>query len=301
MLTICIPVFNYDIRSLIDELSQQLHAVDVPVEMIIIDDCSTEFYKDSNKTTCQHHTYIELSENIGRARIRNLFLKHATYDYLLFLDCDALVKRPSFLASYIEILKETPWVVCGGRLYDQKRPSRDKLLRWKYGMRRESQPYTVRSKFPNKSFMTNNFLIKRAVLEQHPFDERITQYGHEDTLFGYVLKKNNISITHIDNPITNGDFELNAAYLAKTRQGIVNLIHILNFTEETDDLIHDIAILRTYTQVRKIEHIIRLSFAGMKPLLTFLLTKGYVSLFLFDFYKLGILIETKRKNKQNVQ
>jgi glycosyltransferase involved in cell wall biosynthesis len=299
MITICIPVYNYDVRSLLNELAHQIESVSVSVEIIVIDDCSADVYKNSNKHVCKNHTYIELAENIGRAKIRNLFLAYANYDYLLFLDCDSLIKRPSFLASYVEIINEKPWVVCGGRVYEQKRPSRDKLLRWKYGVQRESQPYTVRSKFPNTSFMTNNFLIKREVLEQNRFDERITQYGHEDTLFGYVLKKRNIAITHIDNPITNGDFELNEDYLNKTREGIINLVHILNFTEGNDDLMNDITILRTYAQVKKIENLIWLPFAGMKPLLTFLLTKGFVNLVLFNFYKLGVLIEYKRNTEKS--
>lgn len=295
MITICIPVYNFNISSLINELSNQKQLASVQIEIILIDDCSDDFYKTINKQACKNHTYIELPENIGRAKIRNLFLTHATFEYLLFLDCDSLITSPSFLSKYLEIIKENPLVVCGGRIYDHNKPPRDKRLRWKYGVLRESQPCAIRRKFPNKSFMTNNFLIKREVLEQNKFDERIVHYGHEDTLFGYELKKRNIAITHIENPVINGDVESNVAYLTKTREGIMNLIQIVNFTA-TGELFNDITLLKTYHKTRKAENLVRIAFRIIQPLLTFLLTRGYVSLFLFDFYKLGFFIENTKQN-----
>ena len=298
MISICIPVYNFNITSLINDLSNQLNSLNIQCEIIVIDDCSDSF-KKINKIKCGKHTYIELSENIGRARIRNLFLKYAKYEYLLFLDCDSLIKTTSFLFNYVEIIKEKPSVVCGGRLYETNRVKREKRLRWKYGILRESQPCSVRQEFPNKSFMTNNFLISKKVFEENKFDERIVKYGHEDTLFGFSLKKRNIKITHIDNPIINGDVELNREYLNKTREGIINLISILNLTKYDKDLIDDITILSFYNKVRKIEKIVNLSFVISKPLIVFLLTKGYISLYLFDYYKLGILIENMRNTPHN--
>lgn len=298
MISICIPVYNFNITSLINELSNQVNSLNIPCEIIVIDDCSENF-KRINKIECEKHTYIELSENIGRARIRNLFLKYAKYEYLLFLDCDSLIKTTSFLSNYVEIIKEKPSVVCGGRIYETGRPKREKRLRWKYGILRESQSCSVRQEFPNKSFMTNNFLISKKVFEENKFDERIVKYGHEDTLFGFSLKKRNIKITHIDNSVINGDVELNNEYLNKTREGVINLINILNFTKYDKDLIDDITILKFYNKVKKIEKIVNLSFVISKPLIVFLLTRGYISLYLFDYYKLGILIENIRNTPHN--
>jgi len=243
MISICIPVYNFNITSLINELTTQVNSLNIECEIIVIDDCSENF-KRINKIECEKHTYIELSENIGRARIRNLFLKYAKYEYLLFLDCDSLIKTTSFLSNYVEIIKDKPRVVCGGRIYETSRPNREKRLRWKYGILRESQSCSVRREFPDKSFMTNNFLISKKVFEENRFDERIVKYGHEDTLFGFSLKKRNIRIIHIDNPVINGDIELNSEYLNKTREGVINLVNILYFSKYDKDIIGDIAILR---------------------------------------------------------
>ena len=293
MITICIPVYNFNIASLVNELRRQINGVQVPIEIIVIDDCSQRF-KSENEKASEEVTYIELSKNIGRSKIRNMFLRFAQYPYLLFLDCDSLVDNPDFLANYLNAIERKPNVVCGGRVYENNKPKRNQMLSWKYGMYRESQPVEVRNQTPNKSFMTNNFLIDRNVLDSIKFDERITQYGHEDTLFGFSLKKKNIAITHIDNVIINGDVEENAAFLKKTNEGIVNLIQILNNSSDYKDLMHEISILRFYKKVRNMEGIINASFIVLKPLVVYLLKSGYVNLYLFDYYKLGFLIQNLR-------
>ena len=91
MLSVCIPVYNFNVTSLVEELSKQVRNLEVQVEIIIIDDCSLEAFRQVNEKACSRETYIKLSENIGRSKIRNLFLEHAANEYLLFLDCDSVV------------------------------------------------------------------------------------------------------------------------------------------------------------------------------------------------------------------
>lgn len=294
MISVCIPIYNFDVSQLLDELSRQSNQLGVPSEIILIDDCSSEEIRKINKPICSNHTYIELEKNIGRAKIRNLFMDYAKFEKLLFLDCDAVIISKDFLSNYIETIRQGDHdVVCGGRIYAEAKPERSKMLRWKYGKVKESKPFEVRKLSPNKSFMTNNFLIDRRILEKIKFDERITDYGHEDTLFGFELKKNGIQIEHIDNPVLNGDVEDNAEYLKKTEQGIISLIDVLAYTDTNDDFIQDVTILNTYKKLKSkgLINLVYLVFILFKPLLRFLLIKGYVNLRLFDFYKLGILIQ----------
>lgn len=134
--------------------------------------------------------YIELEKNIGRAAIRNRFLNYAKYDNLIFLDCDSVIYSNDFLFKYINAIYENPnQLICGGRKYSELPPKRDKKLRWIYGIKRESKTSEARSKKPHKSFMTNNFIISKKILGTIQFDERLVEYGHEDTLFGFELKK----------------------------------------------------------------------------------------------------------------
>lgn len=294
MISVCIPIYNFDISQLLEEISKQSKQIEAPSEIILIDDCSSEDYKGLNENNCKKETYIELDKNVGRAEIRNLFIKYANFEHLLFLDCDSIIISKNFLANYVESIRQHNFdVVCGGRIVDDEKPERNKMLRWKYGKLRESQPNEIRETIPNKSFMTNNFLINRKTLEEVKFDHRITEYGHEDTLFGYELKKKGIRIEHIENPVLNGDVEDNAVFLAKTEKGVVNLIDILANTDHNPDFINDVTILSTYEKLKAkgLIPLVNLVFIVSKPLLRFLFVRGYVNLKLFDFYKLGILIQ----------
>ncbi len=298
MISICVPIYNFNVSALVSELSKQAQLLNVPNEIILIDDCSSASYKEINKEICSQQHYIQLEKNIGRSKIRNLFLEYAHYDNLLFLDCDSLLISNDFLTKYIQTIRDGNYsVCCGGRVYPKEQPGRNKILRWKYGVKSESQPLHVREKAPNKSFMTNNFLVKRELLETIKFDERIMEYGHEDTLFGFQLKKRGLTITHIDNPVLNGDLEDNAEYLDKTEKGIKNLSHIVSYVNNDADFINDVTLLEFYEKLKslKIVFLIRLMFYPLKPILKLLLANGCSSMLLFNFYKIGILCGEAKK------
>lgn len=296
MLSICIPIYNYNINTLVNELSQQTRKINYPCEIILIDDGSEKEFKEINEAVCKKESCVQLDKNIGRTKVRNLFLKHARYDHLLFLDCDISIISDDFIEKYVENISENEYnVICGGLIYDNHPPERNKRLRWKYGIKKESEPLNIRILSPNRSFKTSNFLIKRKIFEQIKFDERITEYGHEDTLFGYMLKKKKISIKHINNPVLHEKIDHNRAYLEKTEKGIVNLINILNYIDNDPQFIRDVAILKLYENLsnKKLTGIIYFLFICCKPFLKFLLINGFVNLKLFSFYKLGILLQNK--------
>lgn len=287
-LSICIPTFNFDSSSLIQGLLQQM---DENTELIVIDDASKEEHKQKFREI-QHSNYqfIELETNIGRSKIRNLFLNYAKSDYLLFLDGDCSLLHNDFLKRYLSEINQQPQIICGGRIYPEKCPSIEQALRWKYGRKLESKNAEERSQSPNSSFMTNNFLIQKEILSNLPFDERITQYGHEDTLFGIELEKKNIIIRHIENPILNGDIETNEVFLDKTEKSIKSLHQIIEFYPDTKQLKKHISLYRVACQLQKYQlHWIVLFF--------YFLTKAFVkkrilyarnpSLKSFTFYKLA--------------
>ena len=139
MLSICIPVYQYDVVSLVEDLKQQAKALDVTVEIILIDDASSEDYRKIN-SAIEGVKYVQLEHNIGRAVIRNRFLKYAKYNHLLFLDTDSIVYRDHFLKDYVQLIKEGKDVICGGRVYPDTIDDNNRSLSWKYGMQRESKP-----------------------------------------------------------------------------------------------------------------------------------------------------------------
>ncbi len=300
MISICIPVHNFNIHKLVDRLSGLGVKSGIPFEIIVIDDFSAAEYREQNARVCKQHKYIKLDRNIGRARIRNLFPGYSKYDKLLFLDCDSEIISDDFLEDYIiEIRNNEYLVICGGRIYPKDQPAPDMRLRWKFGTERESFPASVRGESPFRYFMTNNFLIDREVLEKIKFDERIIRYGYEDTLFAYFLMKNDIEIKHTDNPVMHFCMETNSGFLGKTEQSIVNLGNILDYIDHDKDFIDNIRILRVYKRLERLylTALLRFFFWIMRPSLRFLLERGLTRLWFFDLYKLGLLTVVNGKQK----
>ncbi len=294
MISICIPIHNFYAYPLARRLSNQAKISKVDVEIICIDDHSSGYYLNQNKGLTEIGQYIKLAENVGRARIRNLFLKYATGEYLLFLDDDSLVEEDKFLRKYAKAIEANPEVVVGGRIYDERGNDQEHRLRYLYGTKIESRSVEERRKHPYQSFMTNNFLIRRDVLERIKFDKRLSKYGHEDTLFGYRLEEAHIPILHIDNPVINGQVETNAEFLHKTVTATENLSYIYNFMWEDQRFCQSVRLLKAYGRVRSlgmhkvVYHIFRLM---KSPMESHFVSGTGISLRQFSFYKLGIFIQ----------
>jgi len=294
MLSICIPIFNVNVVPFVNELFLETSQFSSSTEIILIDDASNNDYRAKNENLKKITNYIQLNQNIGRAKIRNLFVQYAKYEYLLFLDCDGRVISPFFISSYLDIFKKETQssVVCGGRVYPNLKPSRKFLLNWEYGLKKETISLNKRKAKPYNSFMTNNFVIKKSILKKIKFNESIQKYGHEDTLFGFSLQHQNIELTHIDNPILNADYELNSDYLKKVESSIDNLIYILKSYQDQNQLIQNIKILTIFNIIknRNLLWLLMVLTYISAPLLKLMLIKGYYfNISVLNFYKLGLL------------
>ncbi len=299
MLSILIPVYNYNVTRLVEELVRQVAYAALNAEIIVYDDDSDLAYKEQNRVIINlpNIKYVELPQNIGRAGIRNKLASEARFSNLLFIDCDTEIHDADYLKKYIQYLNIHK-VVCGGNAYIKKKPDDASLyLRWKYGTEREQKPARLRNMQPWYSFMTNNFIIPREFFDTIKFDESITKYGHEDTFFGIELKRKGIPVVHIDNPLVHIGLEPAIQYLAKTEEGIENLCLLIKTkTDYLSEMIRSIKLLRYYFFLKKMKIMpwyyfvykltkksVRKNILGKKP-----------SLFIFDLYKLGYLIEKIR-------
>ena len=290
MLSVCIPVFNTNIEQLIKALYFQKSKLKYIVEIIVIDDASEASFKEQNRDLGKYiDRYVELDENIGRARIRNLFLNYATKPNLLFIDSDAIIDNSGFLGLYIESLKtHDESVIMGGGIYSEQKPNRDRLLRWRYGSEVESKPAEIRRENPYKSFITKNFIIPREVLRRIPFNESVTGYGHEDTLMGYELKKANVRIKHIDNGVVNNDLDTNEEFLCKSSEAVKSLFKVLTIVDGDAEFINDIRLLVTVRKLYKVKLHTPVYYALnlFLPAMKFYMLKIWPGLFTFSLYKL---------------
>ena len=302
MISICIPIYNFNVTILVEELLKQTKKVDVEAEVILIDDASKLEFRKVNSKFKKKCTYIQLEKNIGRSRIRNLFLTYVNHSYLLFLDCDGIINDSNFLNNYLEAINKNPEaVICGGRVYPKNLTSKDEKLAWVYGTKRESKPASIRKISPQKYFMTNNFVIPRRVFETIKFDENITKYGYEDTIFGFELKKFNIPIIHVENTVFNGHLEKNAEFLRKEKEGIENLINILKTTSNKEELINEIKLLSTFKVLKPLNFIFKISFFLFKNTIQYLFNKSIINIYLLDFYRLGYLANQLKKSNISIE
>ncbi len=223
MISICIPVFNYDVSKLINQLIEQINS---NIEIICIDDASTRLdIKNKNAQLLyekKHISYIELTENIGRSAIRNQFLKFAKNEYLLFLDCDSELSSKKFIINYINVLNDST-VFYGGRIYPEQTLISNSL-HYCYGTKREVKPWKVRINNPYGTFYTHNFLVHKKILEFIPFNNNLTQYGYEDVAWANELKKQGVLITHINNEIIHIGLDSNLSFVNKSKLAVQNLI-----------------------------------------------------------------------------
>ncbi len=228
MLSIVIPIFNQDVRTLVYTLVKQCNKLNINYQVLCFDDGSEQKFREMNKELAFkiNVNYTEMPENLGRSKIRNWLGKAAFYEYILFLDGDSTVKSKDFIKTYLQHLP-TEAVIYGGRSYTPKPPrSKKKLLHWKYGTKREALSAKKRKKDPYLNFQSNNFLIPSALFAKHLFDEKVEGYGYEDLLYAFDLQKKGISILHIDNPVIHDGLEINTDFIKKTAHAIHNLVKL---------------------------------------------------------------------------
>lgn len=293
MISVCVPIFQADVRPLARQLSAMAAKASFPVEILLFDDSSEASWEalHAEAASLPGISWRRLEKNLGRATIRNLLGREAHYPWLLFLDADSLAASTDFLEKYAALTVSGP-VWCGGTLY-RKTPPEDpgKLLRWTYGRKREERTAARREKEPGFALTANNFLIRRDLFLQHPFRETITGYGHEDTVLGYDLVQAGIPLRHTDNPVYHTGLESSASYLEKSRAAVGNLYYLSRHLirdprfDEASPLLRGLGRLQRYGLLGWASRLFRVA----KPLLHKNLTGPHPSLLLFDLYRAGTL------------
>ena len=295
MLSILIPVYNYDVVPLVLELHKQCLECEIDFEILCQDDQSNSDLNTKNEiiNSLENCSFFVNSTNLGRGKNINLLAEKAKHDYLLILDCDTFPTQNNFIKNYISTTNNIEnLVVFGGIQYKKEKPEKEKLLRWIYGNARESLSVEKRNTNPNGNALTSNILIKKNIFILNKFDKSITKYGYEDLVFLSDLEKKGILVTHIDNPTYHLGLETSQQFLEKTKTALENLKLITETTSldpSESKLLRVSNLLKSlylasfiafifHTTERKIER----NLLSRKP-----------SLLLFDLYKLGYFCSLK--------
>ncbi len=293
MLSILIPIYNYNVYPLVFELHRQCTECGIAFEILAQDDASqSPLNKENEKVnTLPHCSFVSLKQNMAHRENRNSLAEQAKFDYLLFIDGDSIIVRPDYIQNYLRNLDGFD-VVYGGRQHPEKCPSEKQSLRWKYGKFIEDKLAINRRKTPYKSLLFNNTVITKKCFNQVKFDKDITLYGHDDTQFAYQLSLLQAKVNHIDNSVEHGDIDTNQAYLAKTESSLKSLLLLYQSGKIASEFV---SILKLYVLLKKTKLIVLATVFHklfQKSIAKSLLSEN-PTLFLFNVYRIGYLCTLK--------
>lgn len=288
MLSVLIPVYNWDITSLVKNIHEQCIQSKINFEIIALDDFSSDLSvrKTNSELILTNYQFVQSHSNLGNAEARNALSRLAKFDSFLFLDCDVIPVRNDFIKRYIEFSAEQK-IICGGILYEDLKD--DKFsLRWKFGKKHEEISPLESQKNPYLNIRGCNFFISRALFLRFPFTTLYASYGYVDTFFALSLQKAGVEAVHIDNPVYHLGLEENKIYIKKFEKSIKNAKWLLNAHPEIAD---HLRLVVFYKKMKNngLSNLIGFLFKLFKkPILNNLYSRN-PSLFLFQVYKLGYL------------
>ncbi|WP_378183332.1 glycosyltransferase family 2 protein [Aquimarina sp. SS2-1] len=294
MLSILIPVYNYDVTPLVQELFHQLKTLDCTYEIIILDDCSTrpDLINLHGMELIPNCSYIIQSNNLGRTATRLNLAKMARYNWLLFLDADVMPKRKDFIRNLLKNINTNVDIIFGGVDYQSDEPNADIKLRWLYGRKKEINSVDKRNKNIYTSIISQNFLIQRNMCLEVLKEIDLNRYGL-DIYFSYLLEQKEAKVLHIDNPTIHLGLEKNSSFLTKSMLSI----------ETTLFLQKESKIPKNYRPIQRAYKLLKKTYtSGLFFLLIYKFENRIVtniksdkpSIFLFDLYRLYYFIKIQK-------
>ncbi len=284
MISVCIPVFNRDITGLVEKLRPGLQAAAVPIELLVADDASSDKDIVAKNEAAVHGVggvFIRYAENLGRSQIRKAIARKAVHPFLLFIDADCMPQKEDFIGIYLKSLPAD--VACGGLLYEAMPEKPALQLHWKYGTQREVPA-------ASNALLTSNFCIRKELMMQLPDLQLPKGYGHEDSWMEAWLRSKRAGFHFINNPVYHLGLKDADTFLRHQEDAVENLLYLYRQKNEAAAfLFKNSSLLKS---LKKIERL------GLKGFFAFLhnksgkvlrgkLTRGNLSLYWLDLYKLG--------------
>jgi glycosyltransferase involved in cell wall biosynthesis len=296
-LSILIPTFDYDCTRLVEQLTGCVResALGADAEIVVGDDASRDAAVVAALDAlpaldAQLVRLVRAARNLGRAAMRNRLADEARGEWLLFVDSDACVPPSFSLRSYVEAAGEAD-VVCGGLCHPAVNPNAAATLRYRYERHADGRRAArFRQLHPYRHMSTFNLLVRRALFQSIRFDERCTDYGYEDALFGLELMRRGVPVVHVDQWLVHVGLEPNDVFLAKTETALRTLRRLGGQMERYSH------VGRMALRVRHcgMAAVVRWVFRCTRPLLRRQLLGRRPSLLLFAFYKLGFFLSLPR-------
>jgi glycosyltransferase involved in cell wall biosynthesis len=227
--------------------------------------------------------FIAFEENRGAAAMRNLLARMASYEWLLFLDCDMQLPDDQYVERFLQAPDAS--LVNGGIRIARQEGELQHNLRYMYESRHEAEHTAEeRQKKPYQSFRSTNFMVQRSLMLRCPFDESFRKSGYEDVALGRSLSFAVVDLLNIDNPLVMTKFENNAAYMDKIDRSMHTLSEHRDTLRGYSGLLSLVEGMPRWmglvvgTVHKRLGHLLRRNLAGTHPCLR-----------LFNAYRVGLL------------
>jgi hypothetical protein len=299
MLSILIPIYNYNAYPLVLELHKQCLECGINFEILCQDDASNSVLNIENDkiNALSNCFFSELKVNIAHRQNRNALAKIAKYENLLFIDGDSIIIRNNYISNYISLVDDFD-IIYGGRLHPQLCPSNNQKLRWKYGKFIEDKSVQNRNIAPFQSLLFNNTLIKKDSFDKVKFDSHLTKYGHDDTQLSYQLSLLILRLKHLENPVEHGDIDSNNTYISKSKSSLENLIVLFEEGKINKDFSRLISLILVLNKL-KLTFLISKFYSKIEQLLIRNLEGENANLFVFNIFRIGYLCTISIENSKH--
>lgn len=295
MLSVLIPVYNWNITVLVKEIHEQCVELGIVFEIIALDDLSSDLNlkKINAELILPNYKFVPSEINRGNAETRNELSRLAKFDWLIFLDADVKPSSSNFIKKYISFIDENHQNVVypGGLLYLPESRS-DGPLRWEYGVKLEVQSAQEAQKNPYLNFRSCNFMTTKYVMYKSPFVRLSLQYGLNDTNFSLSLEKHKVEVIYVDNPVYHLGLETNEVYVGKQKSIVQNAYWMI---KNRPEVAGKLRIISFYNKIKRwgFVPVFSFLFKQFEPILLKNLLSQNPSVFILQLYKLGYLCTLK--------
>jgi glycosyltransferase involved in cell wall biosynthesis len=206
-LSIATPFFRNDPSQLLDILSSQMTGE--AVELIVIDDGSqdpsvTAKVEATLQTLSVPASLITLHGNQGRSAARNRLIAAAKASVILFLDSDMAPDSPSFVSDWLRLARDPATEIAYGGFSTLQVPDCAALALAKMvAEKSDCSSASERQSRGALAIATSNLLVRKAILQDTPFDVGFSGWGWEDVDWALRAQSKGHAVLHVDIPATH--------------------------------------------------------------------------------------------------